>query len=201
MTKTEKPALNVICRQNVEIRDPGLDCVAVDAGLLYARQQGLNIIQVIGDFDSSDSTVYLEYQTILIKAEKEKDSSDLQLALDYLRGYCGAIYIYGALGGRMDHNFVNLKLCYYSELDIHLIDKQNEIFCLKPGYHTLEENSYKYVSFFSFQDCRLSLSGFKYPLNNYLLRCNDNLTLSNEMTIAPSVVINDSKCLVFLSHD
>jgi len=193
--------LNIICRDDVQVKNNKLPCVAVDAGLLYAIEHDLDIVQIIGDFDSLPNKEYLSYNDRLIKAEVEKDKSDLQLAIEYLSDFNGQINVYGALGKRMDHSLVNLKICYYSDLDIHLIDENNEIFRLEPGRHTISNKEYKYISFLSFDDCRITLKNFKYPLTEYLLEKNDNLTLSNELTSASGEVVNDSKLLVFLTND
>ena len=193
--------VNVICRNDVKVRDKSLACVAVDAGLAYAIAHKMNLLQVIGDFDSLKSSAYLQYRDILIKAEAEKDVSDLQLALTYLADLLEPVYVYGALGKRMDHCLVNLRLCYYSSLKIHLIDDYNEIYALDSGRHEIAKTAFKYVSFFTFEQCSLTLQGFKYPLQDYCLRANDNLTLSNEISGAKATIILEGRCLVFLSKD
>ena len=155
-------AINVICKEEVTLRDKNLSCIAVDSGLLYAIKNNLEIIKVIGDFDSIDNKEYLNYQDRLLLADKDKDESDFALALSTLSDFQGTIYVYGALGKRMDHTLVNLKLCYYSMLDIHLIDERNEIYRLNPGIYKLQKGPYRYISFLGFEDCHLTLLDFKF---------------------------------------
>ena len=193
--------INVVCRPDVLVNDKSLPCIAVDSGLLYAIENKLNIIKVIGDFDSLDNKEYENYQDILVKFPKEKNKSDLELTIETLKDYPDPIYIYGALGKRQDHNLVNLKLCYYSDLNIHLIDEYNEIYCLKPGKHYLIKNNYKYISFMTFLPVELKLIDFKYPLDNYLLKMDDNLTLSNEFIKKKGIIENKERILVILSQD
>ena len=193
--------INVICRSEVTVREPELPVIAVDAGLEYALRKKLNIVAAIGDFDSLPQKLLDAYHGKLIKIPPEKDQSDLELALAFLRDFSGEIYVYGALGRRMDHCLVNLRLCYYSPLRLILLDEQNEVFRLAPGSHMLTANSYEYLSFFTFQTCRLSLTGFKYPLKDYLLKNTDNLTLSNELSAEYATVENDHPLLVIRSRD
>ena len=58
----EEKGINVICRSDVNLRDRTLACVAVDAGLKYAIESKLRIIQVVGDFDSLAGEDYLLFQ-------------------------------------------------------------------------------------------------------------------------------------------
>lgn len=192
--------INVICRNDVSIEDKSLPCIAVDAGLFYCLENDLDIMIAIGDFDSLDPEILLSYQGEVIKANREKDQSDLELALDYLKDTNDEIYVYGALGGRMDHCLVNLKLCYYTELDLRLIDKQNLIYRLRPGTHQLTKRA-DYVSFIAFEDCNISLEGFKYPLDDYHLKVSDNITLSNEIVRETANIKVDKRLLVLFTRD
>ena len=193
-------ALNIICRADVKVEDHSLPCIAVDAGLFYCQKHQLKIITALGDFDSLDPDVLSGYTGDLQRVPAEKDQSDLELALDYLRGAEEEIYVYGALGGRMDHCLVNLKLCFYTDLNLWLIDEQNRIRCLRPGIHQFPREE-GYVSFLGWEACRISLTGFKYPLRNYWLKPESNLTLSNEITADLATVETDNRILIFFTRD
>lgn len=114
---------------------------------------------------------------------KEKDYGDLELAimeikdLDFER-----IEIYNATGGRLDHYQAILNvLAKYSDLNIWVINKQNRIRVISENFR-VEKSDYDYVSFFAIDDgVRITLKGFKYELNNYLLNKYENLGLSNEI--------------------
>jgi len=193
--------LNVVCRFDVEVRDKSLPTVAVDAGLQYCLQEQLNVIMAIGDFDSLNKELLDAYRGERQVMPAEKAVSDLELAFEFLKNYQESIYVYGALNRRMDHSLVNLKLCYYSDLAIRLIDDYNLIYKLGPGTHKIATNEYKYYSFLSFCDCNISLRGFKYPLENYLLNVADNLTLSNELSDDVGEMTIDKSILVFCTKD
>ena len=193
--------INVICRADVKVYNKNLPCVAVDAGLFYCLRNNLDILIAIGDFDSIAPEILASYQGEIIKVSAEKDQSDLELALDHLKDAKESLYVYGALGGRMDHCLVNLKLCYYSDLDLYLIDEQNIICRLDRGLHHIADCGYTYVSFIAFENCTLSLTGFKYPLCDYYLAVSDNLTLSNEIVDDVVAVETDKPILMIFSND
>jgi thiamine pyrophosphokinase len=57
---------------------------------------------------------------------------------------------------------------------------------------SIPKNDYKYISFFSLNDdTMISLSGMKYNIENYNLKIDDNLCLSNEIITQCEVITND----------
>src|SRR5699024_11235539 len=81
----------------------------------------------------------------------EKDYTDSELALLDLRdkGYKN-IDVYGALGGRLDHELINIQLLNHPKLrdsSIHLRNDKNDICLLTSGHHELLASHKKYVSF------------------------------------------------------
>lgn len=83
--------------------------MAVDGG--YSHLQGLGVCPdiVIGDFDS----IKEEPRGIrTCKFPVDKDDSDLQLAMRRLQiQEAERVFIFGALGGRLDHLLSNLRVC------------------------------------------------------------------------------------------
>jgi len=162
---------------------PG-DFIGVDKGAQYLLEKNIDMIAVVGDFDSIDKTSYqnlLDNNTNIIKLDPIKDNTDLDKAIEYAlaRGY-EAINVYGALGQRVDHTLININLLKRNKM-IRLFDETSIIYVLKKGIHQIEINEYKYYSFFAIEECNISLTNFKYPLKNYCLKLDDTLCISNEI--------------------
>ncbi len=166
--------------------------IGVDKGCLLLANRGFQIDVGIGDFDSVDEK---EFEIIkkackkLIKLNPIKDDTDFEHSLNFAKdnGYKD-IEVYGVLGGRQDHNLLNIKLMYQSDLNIVLYDEYNKIFCLDKGKHIIKKDAYKYLSLFVFNKCLLSIKGTAYELKDRELSKSDNYTTSNE-------ILND-ECLL-----
>jgi thiamine pyrophosphokinase len=109
--------------------------IAVDGGTGYILRLGLLPAVVIGDLDSlaeSDRKALLEARVSTIVFDREKDETDLELALAYAarQGY-QPVLICGALGGRLDQTLANLFLVSrYAQggMDIRMDDGVVEVF-------------------------------------------------------------------------
>lgn len=178
--------------QDVYHRDDDEFILAVDGGIIATSS--LNIIAniAIGDFDSSDIDRFgLAYDT-KIAFPKEKNASDLELAIDYVADMdFSRIEIYNGSGNRLDHFLSILRVMEkYSHLNIHLLDTSNDIFIIETDYEFVR-NQYKYISFFAIENNTIiTLTGFKYELDHYLLHTNDSICLSNEVITRGSVVVD-----------
>ena len=88
--------------------------IAVDGGYRHVEKLAIKPDVIIGDMDSirSDDLKKLKLKNIkIIQFPKEKDETDLELALDYVidRDF-DRIVVVAALGGRIDHTLTNLLL-------------------------------------------------------------------------------------------
>lgn len=161
------------------------DLFGIDKGALYLVKNGFKDFIAIGDFDSVNSE---EFELIekkskeIIKLNPIKDDTDLEHCLKYLKdnGYTD-VEIYGALGGRADHNLLNLKLIYLSELNIIAYSDKDKVFNLKKGKHVIKKDGYSYLSLFTFEKCLLNLEGCKYSIDTKEICLIDNYTTSNEI--------------------
>ncbi len=190
--------------------------VGIDGGSQIIIKNKLPLDLAIGDFDSAN------FQTIEKKAKetitfsREKDDSDLKLALEYIASpkfsekykirNIDRIIIYNATGRRLDHYHANILLLYwYTHLPIEVIDEYNKILVtnsiMRFNKKQLKKEGYKYVSFFALEfGLKLSLTGFKYPLTNANLQMNDVFAISNELVEDEGTMVpNNKKVLVFLS--
>ena len=86
--------------------------VAADSGLHQARDLGLQVDVVVGDFDSADPDAVAAAQqagAVLERHATAKDATDLELAIDaaVARG-ATRVTVVGGSGGRLDHLLANV---------------------------------------------------------------------------------------------
>lgn len=109
--------------------------VAADGGARYAIELGLVPSVVVGDFDSitdKDRRLLESLEVRLIEVPREKDETDLELALRHALGLgIPTILLVGALGNRLDHTLGNLSVLSdptLSTYDIRCDDGVEEVF-------------------------------------------------------------------------
>ncbi len=166
---------------------PELECdyVGVDQGSFILAERGISMRFAIGDFDSTatESMELIEqFSERIIRLNPIKDDSDSEAALTECEnlGY-DKIILCGALGGRIDHEIVNLRLAKRYAGKLRIEDEKNRIEWLTPGSYTIHKDDYTYISFFTDGEVKLTLSGFKYPLDHAVISEKDLYTLSNEI--------------------
>lgn len=181
--------------------------IAVDRGLGYIIDNGIKFDTIIGDFDSLD-TIYshllIENKEKVISFNKDKDMTDLELAIIYLiQNGIDNIDIYGGIGSRLDHTLSNIyMLKKYRQSKITLINENNYIFYLEKDKKIEKSDDYKYISILSTDEkCEFSVSGVKWPLQNHKLEYGSSLTISNEIIDIANIKIHKGNLFVILSKD
>ena len=108
--------------------------MAVDGGYAHLQRIGRRADIVLGDFDS------LGWEPKGIHAVKfpvEKDDSDFQLTMTRLLAYSyDRVYIFGALGRRLDHTLSNLRIggsAARRGLQVVFVGMDETVFLLKGG--------------------------------------------------------------------
>ena len=181
------------------------DVIGVDKGALYLAKNNIKIDVSIGDFDSVSQDDYLLIEKMskkVIKLNPIKDDTDFEHALNYLKDKYYLYEIYGILGGRKDHDLLNIKMLYLSGLNFVCYDDKNKIYCLNSGTYNIKKDGYKYLSLLVFEEVLLSLSGVKYPIINKTLNVFDNYTTSNEIVDDYCILkIDKGKVLVIQCND
>lgn len=191
------------------LRDKSFDyCIAADSGLSYADRLGVRVDYLLGDYDSVDRQILEKYkkQTTFKVYPREKDYTDTHLAIETaIKNGASDIYILGATGTRMDHtitNIGNMKLALDCGIDCHIVDKNNYIYLLndkvndkindKTGVHTISKNKQygRYVSIVPMtEEVTLTLKGFKYGLDKYILKQGLSICQSNEIEAKEAFII------------
>lgn len=187
-------------------RKEGYDYIGADKGALTLAECGIPMVAAIGDFDSvnrSDLKKIREFAKETTVLNPIKDDSDAQAAIDKAisLGY-EHIELLGALGGRMDHAFLNIRLLLSYAGKVSIRDERNLITALPPGKYEIEKDDYPYVSFFTEKPAVLSLYGFAYPLEKREIGCDDLYTGSNELCEEKgTVIVEKNPVLLFRSRD
>lgn len=163
--------------------------LGVDRGVRELRQRGIEANYLFGDFDSlTEEEKQWQDQSNVFSFSPEKAKTDLELALDWAFDRDpSSIEIYGATGGRLDHEWANLQLLRKGSekaIETIIIDRQNRITAKPPGHHVMvKEADFPYVSFLPYNKSinGLTLEGFKYCLDHADIEAGSTLTVSNEL--------------------
>ena len=184
--------------------------LAVDKGLLFCHENHIRPDYIVGDFDSLPRKILEPYQeegTVPIREYNPvKDATDTCIGLEKaLEEGSSEIWILGGTGTRLDHVLCNLQILKRSwekKVPAYLIDAHNLITLPVEQHFTLrkEEQFGDYVSFFPMEEKveKLTLKGFKYPLENYTLKAVEGLGVSNEIAEDKAEVIWEGKPLIMI---
>ncbi len=164
--------------------------MAADGGLKHIHKLKLKPALVVGDMDSisaSDLDIAEYQQTEIIRFQKDKDETDLELAIRTAmeRGYREMLVVAG-LGGRLDQTLANLLLMLHPDFQkCHIVfDDGAEEVCLLRDSLTIRGSAGDIVSIIPLEgDCRgVTTKNLKYTLNDETLEKNKTRGISNEMT-------------------
>jgi thiamine pyrophosphokinase len=115
------------------------------------------------------------------------------------------VTIYGGLGHRFDHTFANIHLLWRSHMSnipCEVIDPYNRVRLIDRPISM--EGDFPYVSLIPFTQevTGVTLTGFKYPLNNAVLRWGMTLGISNQLIAAKGRIdLTEGVLLVIESRD
>jgi len=175
--------------------------IGVDKGALYCLHNNIKMDLAVGDFDSVSKE---EFEIInnnskkIIKLNCIKDTSDTNSAIKLVIDYDEIHILGGIKGKRIEHLFSNIiDLINYPNLSLR--DEDSLIEVIRDNNYKIK-NGYKFISLFALEDSIISLNGFKYNLNKYLLKPNDSLCLSNEIIDNPKIDLEKGKVIIIYSH-
>ena len=170
----------------------GQNIIVCDRGLEALYKLKIIPNHVVGDFDSVSPEILEFYkkqsQIIFHTYHAEKDNTDTDIALKLaIRLKSSKITIMGALGKRIDHALANihiLKDALEANIPCQIIDEHNRIYLINKEITLEKDKIYgKYVSLIPLTSEveGITLTGFKYPLENYTLPIGTSLGISNEI--------------------
>lgn len=170
--------------------------MAADGGLKHIHHLKLKPALVIGDLDSitaSDLDIAEYEQTEIMRFDKDKNETDLELAIEAAmqRGY-REILIVAGLGGRLDQTMANLLLMLhpdFAKCNITFDDGFEEV-CLIHGTCEVKGNPGDIISIIPVKgDCRgVKTENLKYPLCDETLSQFKTRGISNVMTSTQATI-------------
>ncbi len=157
--------------------------ICADGGYKTALKYGINPDFTIGDFDSLG---YIPDAENVITHSSIKDDTDTALCVQKaLELGCDEFYIFGAVGGRIDHSLANFQLICKIAQNKHkvfLISDDFFITAISNGTLKLKPQQSGIVSIFCMGQsvCNTSIKGLKYELENLPMQAFTTLGVSNE---------------------
>ena len=155
--------------------------LAADGGLRHTRKLGIEPDEIIGDFDSLGFTPPgAEVFPV------EKDDTDTMAAIRHaVTVGCGEIWLYCAMGGRLDHLLGNLQAAAFAVKHgvwVRIIDRETEIRVFTGGCITVPEREGWSLSVLALSDrCTgVSIHGTKYELENVTVENSFPIGVSNQ---------------------
>lgn len=138
-------------------------CVAVDGGAVSALAAGVDIVSLIGDFDSVPAEVLATFPPALCHHIAEQDSTDFEKALT--RVQAPLLIGVGFLGGRVDHQLAAFHtLLRYPDRPCILLGPE-EVICLAPPRLSLQMDVGDVVSLFPLTDVTGRSTGLAWPID------------------------------------
>lgn len=187
--------------------------IAADSGMEFCRRQNMIPDCIVGDFDSV-STEVLQYfhqqpQILWKQFKPEKDETDTELAIKTAFEHRATeLHLIGATGTRLDHVIGNIQLLHEAlirDIPAYIVDDNNRI-SLMDGRKEIKkcEQYGTYVSILPLTTTveKITLTGFKYPLNQATLYSSNTLGISNEIEAETGIIeFVDGIAIVVESRD
>ncbi len=149
--------------------------ICIEEGFIIAADGGFDILKknnikpdvIIGDFDSVFEIIPSENIKV-IKLFPEKDETDTLAAINYALslGY-NKFYIWGAIGGRLDHTLANIQCAVYlskMNCECFLCDDNIKLTAITDKTINFNENCSGIISVFSYDkvSSEVTIDGLKY---------------------------------------
>lgn len=190
------------------VRRAGL-IVCADGGLRAARAMRVAPHVVIGDFDSAGPVLRTWARrkgARLIEHPREKDRTDLELAVGYaIEAGAAELDLLGVLGARIDHTLANIALLIQIAgrgKRARILAGRVELF-LAGGQTAIGGRQGDLVSLLPLSNsvAGVTTRGLKYPLADAVLHNTTTLGVSNEITEPPAAVsVSQGWLLVVVTH-
>jgi thiamine pyrophosphokinase len=182
--------------------------ICADRGARHLQAAGVVPTFIVGDMDSLDAESARRYEASgcrFIRHPREKDETDTELALGEAFGVSPSeIWIWGAMGFRIDHTLANLSLLVQGAergVEVKLIDEWCEVF-LVTRRTVLEGKEGQTVSLlpFSGEVTGVTLTGFEYPLEDAVLAIGHPRGTSNRLSAGRGIIEIGTGCLLAVRY-
>ena len=206
-TVDEQFAVDIIKNGGYEV------IIAVDAGMDFFYKNRIMPDVIVGDFDSVEQEA-LEFfqgqeQMDIHRLNPEKDDTDTEYALRFAIGRGATkITVLGGTGSRLDHvigNVVLLGAGLEKNVSIELLDTHNKIKMVNSSLSIRKDERFgKYLSVIPITGKvdGVTITGVKYPLDNYDMHGFNTLGISNEIVDdEAAITVRNGIVLVIESRD
>lgn len=164
--------------------------IAADSGFDSLKKISINADLLIGDMDSVTSDIK-GYEDNIIKLNTKKDETDTDFAVNTaIEKGAKDILIMPGVASRFDHSYANvllLRRTLKKGVKCRIKNENNEMFVKNKAFE-INDKIGQTVSFFAFETTVITLKGFCYPLDGYVLKSDDSIGVSN--------VIKEKKAMV-----
>jgi len=193
-------------KSRIEEKSPTLICA--DGGARHVHAIGLIPQVIVGDMDSLSPRLLQEFidkGTVIRRYPAGKDETDTELAFEAaINLQASEIWVFGALGYRLDHTLANLSLLLKGEeqgVRVVLLDEWCEVF-LVAGTCTLEGPIGQTVSLLPFFGAATGvfLTGFEYPLHGKTMSMASPVGISNRLSAIRGTITVGSGRLVVIRY-
>lgn len=187
--------------------------IAADSGMNFLYRNGLTPDVIAGDFDSVSDEAYIHFSQMpeveMIRLNPIKDDTDTEFVIrEAIRRGSKAITVLGGTGTRLDHVMGNIHLLGIGlscGVEIELVDAHNRI-RMVDGEITLKKDEQfgQFVSLLPFVGSAkgVTLTGFKYPLEDDTIESFCSLGISNEIEEEQAIVqVKEGILLMIESRD
>ncbi len=170
--------------------------IGADGGARYLEEAGLLPNLVVGDMDSLGDDALVRYEARgcrIVRHPARKDETDTELALrEAFAMGPDEVWIWGALGHRVDHTLANLSLLVQGAergIEVRLVDDWCEVFLVR-GRRVLQGLQGQTVSLLPFggEAAGITLRGFEYPLTKAAMTPRHPYGISNRLAAAEGVI-------------
>ena len=164
--------------------------IVVDGALEITHGLGVKPDFIVGDFDTVNQELLEHYEKdIILRHPPEKDQTDTELAIETaLNSGCNHLVFFGATGSRLDHSLGNIFLLenlLKQGVEAEILNENNRLY-LKNQDFVLKRKEAQgdFVSLLPLTETveNVTLSGFKYPVENLTFYREKTLGISNEIT-------------------
>ncbi len=183
--------------------------IAADGGVRHIQELGLRPSLVIGDMDSIPPPLLNDLKdqnTQLIVYPRDKDHTDLELALTYAsQNDVREVILFGILGGRLDQTLANLMLLSkddWQRFSLTISNPPDIAYMMHDQTSiSLQGNPGDIVSLIPLSSVvtEVSTHGLRWPLKNAKLTIGNTISVSNEM-VKNSAKVEIGKGKLLLVH-
>lgn len=185
--------------------------IAADRGLLIADKLELKTHCILGDFDSVPKDLISRYKQekdhtssfVINEFSSEKDYTDTQIAIEKaIEQEPEEIVILGAMGTRLDHtlsNVQNLLIPLKKNIKCSLINEHNKLYVINKPIKLYKKSVFaSYISLLPLTLLveKVTLLGFKYPLEEYDMNLGNSVGISNEIIEDEALINFESGVLI-----